>query len=117
MGLGIIAAIYVVAVIIAVYVSSLLANHDLISRVFWADLAATIFVYLAGVVLNNATVYDPYWSVAPIVIMAGLIYGLEVRGFGVWILFTVICLWGIRLTANWVYTFRDLNHQDWRYRS
>jgi steroid 5-alpha reductase family enzyme len=27
----------------------------------------------------------------------------------------VVCLWGIRLTANWAYTFHGLKYQDWRY--
>jgi steroid 5-alpha reductase family enzyme len=27
----------------------------------------------------------------------------------------VVALWGIRLTANWAYTFANLKHQDWRY--
>ncbi|NLW12168.1 MAG: DUF1295 domain-containing protein, partial [Clostridiaceae bacterium] len=115
LGLAIITSVYIAAAIIALYVSSQLANNDLISRIFWADLAATVFVYLVGVILSNATVYDPYWSVAPIVIAAGLIYSLEVSGAGVWLLFAVVCIWGVRLTANWVYTFRDLDHQDWRY--
>ena len=24
-------------------------------------------------------------------------------------------LWAVRLTANWVYTFPGLHHEDWRY--
>jgi steroid 5-alpha reductase family enzyme len=27
----------------------------------------------------------------------------------------LVSAWGIRLTLNWVYTFKNLNHQDWRY--
>lgn len=115
LGLAVIAIVYVAAGVLAFYVSGRLASYDLVSKIFWADLAATVFVYLVGVLLSNATVYDPYWSVAPIVIAGGLIYSLGVRGIGVWLLFTVICVWGVRLTANWVYTFRDLDHQDWRY--
>ncbi|MBR2617457.1 MAG: DUF1295 domain-containing protein, partial [Clostridia bacterium] len=26
-----------------------------------------------------------------------------------------VTLWGVRLTANWAYTFHGLKHQDWRY--
>ena len=31
------------------------------------------------------------------------------------LLIVVVLFWGIRLTANWAYTFADLMHQDWRY--
>ena len=30
-------------------------------------------------------------------------------------LFCIICFWGIRLTVNWAYTFKNLKSQDWRY--
>lgn len=64
--------------------------------------------------LNNASVYDPYWSVQPIVIIIGLVlsYGLTLYTI---LLLISVCYWGIRLTANWAYTFRNLKAQDWRY--
>lgn len=84
-------------------------------RVFAADLAATLFLYLVSLPLDNASVYDPYWSVAPIVILP-----IFVSVFGVWNAGTIalvacVLYWGIRLTANWAYTFHGYNHQDWRY--
>jgi steroid 5-alpha reductase family enzyme len=84
-------------------------------RVFAADVAATLFLYLVSLPLDNASVYDPYWSVAPIVILP-----LCTTSFGAWNAGTIALLgcvlyWGIRLTANWAYTFRGYNHQDWRY--
>ena len=84
-------------------------------RVFAADIAATVFVYLVSLPLGNASVYDPYWSVAPVVILP-----LCVQAFGVWNAGTIALLfcvayWGVRLTANWAYTFRGYDHQDWRY--
>ena len=33
-----------------------------------ADTAATVFTFVFSVLFRNASVYDPYWSVAPIVI-------------------------------------------------
>jgi steroid 5-alpha reductase family enzyme len=32
-----------------------------------------------------------------------------------WLVSVVIVLWAIRLTANWVYAFPGLHHEDWRY--
>ncbi|MBR7101086.1 MAG: DUF1295 domain-containing protein, partial [Clostridia bacterium] len=31
------------------------------------------------------------------------------------IMLIAVCYWGIRLTANWAYTFHGLCYQDWRY--
>lgn len=84
-------------------------------RVFAADIAATLLIYLVSLPLENASVYDPYWSVAPIAILP-----LAIAEFGVWnagtgALLVCVCYWGVRLTANWAYTFRGYDHPDWRY--
>jgi steroid 5-alpha reductase family enzyme len=65
--------------------------------------------------LKNASVYDPYWSVQPIVIV--VIYALTTHSLEVYHILPLIAilLWGIRLTVNWAYTFKNLTHQDWRY--
>ena len=79
-----------------------------------ADTVATIFTFIFSLIFKNASVYDPYWSVQPIVIGASyiIVYGGTISSV---ILLTVVCLWGILLTANWAYTFKNLTHQDWRY--
>ncbi|MDD4462342.1 MAG: DUF1295 domain-containing protein [Eubacteriales bacterium] len=79
----------------ALLVNQQMAAYSLLYRVFWADVAATVFVYLAGVLLNNATVYDPYWSVAPIAILFMLVASRDVRGSGVWLLLAAIILQGV----------------------
>lgn len=78
------------------------------------DIFATLVVFLFSVIFGNASVYDPYWSVQPLVILA-VAAGLHpLNGFGIFLLFAVF-FWGIRLTANWAYTFQNLQWQDWRY--
>ena len=79
-----------------------------------ADVSATTVVYLFSAILKNASVYDPYWSVAPIVmaVYASIVNGVNL--YGLFLLF-VVCLWGVRLTLNWAYTFENLKWQDWRY--
>ncbi len=32
-----------------------------------------------------------------------------------WLIAVVVVVWAIRLTANWVYAFPGLHHEDWRY--
>ena len=106
--------VYALALAVGLYVYARVAGN-VYFRVFVADFAATVFIYLISLPLGNASVYDPYWSVAPIVILP-----LSILAFGVWsagsilLLFCVV-YWGVRLTANWAYTFRGYDHQDWRY--
>ena len=79
-----------------------------------ADVGATVLVFLFSAALGNASVYDPYWSVAPVAVMVD--YALRVPLTGLNILhLAAICFWGLRLTANWAYTFQSLDFQDWRY--
>lgn len=79
-----------------------------------ADVVATVIVFIFSLIFKNASVYDPYWSVQPIVIV-GIVAGVgNVNLLGI-LLLVAICYWGIRLTANWAYTFRNLTEQDWRY--
>ena len=109
----VIACIYIVAACIGIWAYMLLPFR------FWAklliaDCIATVFVYLFSNAFNNASVYDPYWSVQPIVIAGvfALFYNLTPATI---LLLISIVYWGVRLTFNWAYCFGGLNHQDWRY--
>lgn len=79
-----------------------------------ADIAATVLTFAFSVMLGNASVYDPYWSVQPIVILAAFAVGRRLNMVR-FLLLTAVILWGVRLTGNWVYSFHDLMRQDWRY--
>ncbi len=79
-----------------------------------ADAAATVFTFIFSLIFKNASVYDPYWSVQPPVILAAFAFSGGLTALGV-MLVAVVSFWAVRLTANWAYTFGNLNHQDWRY--
>lgn len=79
-----------------------------------ADAAATVLTFIFSLIFRNASVYDPYWSVQPIVILTAFAVGKTMTVERV-LLLVAVCFWGIRLTANWAYTFGNLTHQDWRY--
>lgn len=80
-----------------------------------ADAAATVFVFFFSVLLGNASVYDPYWSVQPPVILLALAVSTPMTAVR-WQALLPVLFWGIRLTANWAYTFQGLHREDWRYR-
>lgn len=110
----IIALIYVIASGVGLISYLLLPFSKMWIKLLLSDIIATIFTFIFGLIFKNASVYDPYWSVQPIVIVYIFIgiYGASVTGILVTIAITI---WGIRLTANWAYTFKNLTHQDWRY--
>jgi steroid 5-alpha reductase family enzyme len=80
-----------------------------------ADVAATVFVFVFSLIFKNASVYDPYWSVQPIVIVAGIALKTNIAAPATILILISVVYWGIRLTGNWAYVFGGLNHQDWRY--
>lgn len=83
-----------------------------------ADLAATIVVFIFSVLANNSSVYDPYWSVIPVLIALFWLFQPGSNGFANprhVLIFALLCLWAIRLTTNWATQWRGLSHEDWRY--
>ena len=108
------AAVYAAALAVGLYAYHHLRGDTLV-RIFAADVAATLFVYLVSLPLGNASVYDPYWSVAPIAILPLAMTVYDAWNLGAVLLLGCICYWGVRLSANWAYTFRGYDHQDWRY--
>lgn len=106
--------VYVLATAVGFFVYRALRMEPLY-RLLAADVAATAVLYLISVPLGNASVYDPYWSVAPVVMLPFAILEFGVWNAGSAALLVCITYWGVRLTANWAYTFRGYAHQDWRY--
>ena len=80
-----------------------------------ADVAATIVVWLFGLLYENVSVYDPYWSVFPPVTFLLWAFYTGVWSLPVVLLLVVTWFWGWRLTRNWVITFKGIAHEDWRY--
>lgn len=105
--------VYAIAIVEGVFL------YQRLQMPFWlallvCDVVCTVVVFIFSLAFENASVYDPYWSVQPIVIVLLFLFIREVDIFGI-ILISAICFWGIRLTSNWAYTFKNLTHQDWRY--
>ncbi len=109
-----IGAVYVAATAVGLLLYRLLPYSTYLNLLL-ADAGATVFVFLFSLLFKNASVYDPYWSVQPIVIGAlfALSYGFTPFSLAV---FLAVCVWGVRLTANWICEFKSFAYEDWRYR-
>ena len=83
-----------------------------------ADVAATVVVFAFSAALGNSSVYDPYWSVAPIPIV--LYWAAGAAGSAPWgrrvLVVALVAAWGLRLTANWAVRWHGLGDEDFRYR-
>ncbi len=83
---------------------------------FLADAAATVVVFIFSTAVGNASMYDPYWSAAPIA-MAFFWNSLSPNPYSAHniLILIAVCFWGVRLTLNWARGWEGLSHQDWRY--
>lgn len=113
---ALIGAIYIVATVVGIVVYAFLPTTLIFPiRLLVADVAATVATFIFSLIFKNASVYDPYWSVQPIVILLALAVTHGVTTYTLVLLLAVL-FWGVRLTANWAYTFKGMAHEDWRYR-
>ena len=95
---------------------------------FWADIAATVAIFIFSRLYKNSSFYDAYWSVIPPLI--ALYWALEATAIEAtaieatavavddtraWLVIVLVWLWGIRLTVNWATYWPGLEHEDWRY--
>ena len=109
-------AIYIIAGVAGFLIYNLASGMHLLFSTLLADIAATIIVWLAGIMFKNSSIYDPYWSVAPVLITIFWIFIKNITFSINDILFIIaIFIWGIRLTANWALRWKGMADQDWRY--
>lgn len=112
----IILLIYIIAFGAGYFVFRMLPWNMLL-RFLVADVAATLIVYLFSLIFQNASIYDPYWSVLPMAAIP-LFYNYQVQNQLFVLVIIVIALvevWGLRLTINWLISFKNLKTMDWRY--
>lgn len=77
--------------------------------------AATLVVFIGSCVLRDVSVYDPYWSVAPPVMLIFDMVKYRLWNVNCAVLLALVFLWTARLTGNWFVTYRGVGHEDWRY--
>ena len=91
-------------------------NNNLIYTLLYADIIATIIIYIASCIFKNSSIYDPYWSVIPPFLLLFWILQLDTINIVniVFLSFSVL-FWAVRLTYNWIRGWEGLNQEDWRY--
>lgn len=108
--------IYMIATLIGILTFRILNIESVLLKIFLADVVATIFIWFIGLLLKNASLYDPYWSVAPPVIFILFMVHKQYEWNTVTILSLIgLSVWSIRLTFNWAKGWIGFQEQDWRY--
>ena len=115
--LGLVLAIYIVTLAVAVGFVELTDWQSLLLIGAAADVVCTVVIWLFSTALRNSSMYDAYWSVAPVPLafywwLSSQSEGNETRAMVVTLLVTI---WGIRLTYNWARGWTGMKHEDWRY--
>ncbi|WP_430784078.1 DUF1295 domain-containing protein [Actinoplanes sp. G11-F43] len=115
LGFAVVTLAYVAAALIAlVSVVTMAGRHPLLLTLL-ADVAATLLIFAASMAAANASLYDPFWSVAPAVIVLVWALALGAGGARPVLVLLLVLAWSIRLTANWARSWQGLHHEDWRY--
>lgn len=109
---------YLWAAAISLTVGSMLPIASPLVRAGIVNLVATMLIFAVSVIFDNSSVYDPYWSVAPIALTGYWVLsasGDDVANPRGVIVFALVALWGTRLTLNFFAHWKGMQHEDWRY--
>ncbi len=111
----IITIVYIIA-FVGAYISYKYINlENELLKFFIVDVIATVIIFIFSMIFNNSSIYDPYWSVAPMVMAPCFAYVTNgINPYEILII-VLIEIWGIRLTLNCAKRFKNLGIMDWRY--
>ena len=104
--------------LISFYLSYILVPESISNiwlKITICHIYATIFIYIGSVILKNSSLYDPFWSVAPIPIALYLALNFENTLIVKFLVLTPIIFWALRLTRNWIISWEGFEHEDFRY--
>jgi steroid 5-alpha reductase family enzyme len=115
-GLAAVVVAYTTALLAALVAGWALRDRHPILVAAVADAVGTVVVFAFSVRHGNSSVYDPYWSVAPIPVA---VYWASAApggsGLRASLVLLLVTAWGLRLTANWVARWHGLGDEDFRY--
>ncbi|MFX1364066.1 MAG: DUF1295 domain-containing protein [Promethearchaeota archaeon] len=111
---------YIIASTISIMVGILFRHLHPLLMILFADLVGTVVIFIISSIFKNTSFYDPYWSVAPLIITLYYLLFTSSSKYGYQrsiIVAILITIWSIRLTYNWLRQWQGLKHEDWRYKN
>ena len=119
-GYGLVSVVYITALILSYYLYFWIDGIAPVWELLIIDIAATLWIYVWSCIFRNASLYDPYWSLAPLFL--GLFWldqsfsAISQVPLKLWIIYGVVALWALRLTYNWTAYYAGLTYEDFRYK-
>ncbi len=113
-GWAALALAYGAALAVALGSGRVLGGHEPVWIAAWADVAATLTVFAFSAAHDNSSLYDPYWSVAPVPIA---LYWAHAGGGGLRAaaVLVLVCAWAVRLTGTQLARWGGTADEDFRY--
>jgi len=110
--------IYLAALTAAGLVLARLKGAEPLLLLGLADLAGTLAVFAGSLAANNSSIYDPCWSLTPVLMALYWTARAEPGAAGPkqLLIIALVALWGGQLTWNWLRRWRGVADEDWRYR-
>jgi len=111
-------AVYLSTAVVAWAVSSFLPVESPLILSAVIDLVAMMMIFGFSVIFDNSSVYDPFWSVAPMglagywIVSGWTSHEVNWRALAA---VALVMLWGSRLTWNFLSGWDGIRHEDWRY--
>ena len=115
--LFILISIYLLTLMAALGAGYFMRGQQPLLIAFYADIIATIVVFVFSLIFNNSSIYDPYWSVAPVPI--AIYWALNSHSthivFRKILVLLLLLIWATRLTYNCLSRWQSIKNEDWRY--
>jgi steroid 5-alpha reductase family enzyme len=111
---------YITAIFVCYLFGSVFYGNNIILHAFILNILATVTIFLVSMLVNNSSMYDPYWSLAPPAVFLYWIFtgnpdeGDIIRQS---LIICIVLLWSVRLTWNWIRRWNGIIDEDWRYRN
>ena len=87
---------YILTIILTICITSKIGFNNEWMMILFAHSVATIGIYISSLIFNNSSMYDPFWSVAPIPIIIYLAYfsnNLVLNDFYTSLIVFVVLFW------------------------
>lgn len=114
-GVLISAATYIFALVVAVLVVRAVGLEHPLADLVLGTLVATVVVFAVSVVVDNSSIYDPYWSVQPAAIAGYYLWTLGGLDARLVVVAALVFLYALRLTSNFYRDWPGLTKEDFRY--
>ena len=109
---------YALALVVPLYINQFYSPFfNIWLEILFLHISATVIIYIGSIIHKNSSLYDPFWSVAPIpiVLYFCLIHDTNISIVNSLFIAIPILIWAIRLTRNWAISWPGFIHEDFRY--